>query len=160
MALDKDKLKSDLKSIFEDLDPAVTAEQKAAQIANNGIYRHRGWLFVMIAFQLYNRDIVIQDGRSVLVDGAECMRQRIKNLIQLDRSSWFLGPDIGVNWFFAYNNKTIAIRSIISDVRNVLKSDKEVTGINYINVTLERRDRLITVDFSVSSIYGEVSIQV
>lgn len=112
----------------------------------------------MMTFQLDdNGDRVITGGQAVMISDKKCLAQRLCNAIRLDKGSWFLDTDKGIEWIDILGNKTISTRVIYSRILKILKSDSEVSSVNSIDITADRSERSMTVTFSVNSIYGEVS---
>ena len=110
----------------------------------------------MKTFKLVNGDRCIIGGQAVMITDAECLAQRLKNAIRLERGSWFLGVDKGIEWFAILGYKTIARRVIYSRIQNILKNDPEVLSTNYINISVDRERRAMNIEFSVNSKFGEV----
>ena len=110
----------------------------------------------MKALKLINGDIVFERGRPVMVEGIECLAQRLKNAIKLDRRSWFLDIDKGIEWLDIFEDKPVPRRVIHSRISSVLKNDPEVLSTNYIDLVVDRPERTLKIIFSVNSIYGEV----
>jgi len=112
----------------------------------------------MKTFQLdENGDRIITGGRVAMITGKECVAQRLKNSIRLDKGSWFLDTDKGIEWPDILGYKSVSTRVIYSRVLNILKSDSEVSSVNSIDITADRSERALSITFSVNSIYGEVS---
>lgn len=111
----------------------------------------------MKTFKLVNGDRVIENGQAVIIESGECLAQRLQNSIRLDKGSWFLDTDKGIEWIDIFGNKSVSARAIYTRIMNILKKDKEVTSVNSINITSDRSERTMLVTFSVNSIYGEVS---
>lgn len=110
----------------------------------------------MKTFKLVNGDRVITNGQAVVIDRGECLAQRLQNAIRLDKGSWFLDTGKGIEWMDIFGNKSVSARAIYTRIRNILKSDSEVSSINNISITNDRSERTISITFSVNSIYGEV----
>ena len=111
----------------------------------------------MKACKLLDKDIVIEKGRIAMVEDAECLSQRLGNAIKLDRGSWFLAPDKGVEWFDLLSTKPVSVRWLYFRINSILKNDSEVTAVNYIDISIDREKRRMKIDFSVNSIYGIVT---
>ena len=110
----------------------------------------------MKTFTLENGDRVITNGVLGTLSKGECLAQRLKNAIGLDKSSWFLSPNKGIEWIEIFGNKSVSARAIYIKIRDILEADSEVVSINSINITFDRSKRNMSVVFSVNSIYGEV----
>lgn len=112
----------------------------------------------MMTFQLDdNGDRIITGGQVSIITDGECLAQRLRNSIRLDKGSWFLDTDKGVEWFDILGYKSVSTRVIYSRILSLLKNDPEVLSVNSINITAERPGRIMSISFSVNSIYGEVS---
>ena len=111
----------------------------------------------MKTFKLINGDRVIVNGQAVVIQDGECLAQRLQNAIRLDKGSWFLNIDKGIEWMDIFGNKSVSARAIYTRIMNILKKDTEVTSVNSINITSDRSERTMSVTFSVNSKYGEVS---
>jgi hypothetical protein len=110
----------------------------------------------MKTFKLENGDRVISGGQVTMVNGRECLAQRLKNSIALDKGSWFLDTDKGIEWLDILGNKSVSARALYSKIRKILGEDSEVTAINSIEITTDRSTRELSVSFSVDSTYGEI----
>ena len=110
----------------------------------------------MKTFKLINKDTVFDKGRTVMVEEAECLAQRLGNAIKLDRGSWFLDIDKGVEWLDILGNKPVSVRLLYFRINNILKNDSEVTTVNLIDISIDRENRKLLIEFSVNSIYGQV----
>ena len=113
----------------------------------------------MKAFKLHNGDLVYENGQTVMVEGVECLAQRLHNAIKLIRDSWFLDIDKGIEWLDILKTKSIPRRVIHHRITNILKRDPEVISVNYIDIIVDRTKRAMSIAFSVNSIYGEVKDQ-
>lgn len=111
----------------------------------------------MKTFKLENGDRIITGGSATIISGGDCLAQRLKNAIRLDKGSWFLDTDKGIEWMDILGNKSVSERAIYTRIRNILNNDDEVSSINSIEITADRSERSMSVTFSVNSIYGEVT---
>ncbi len=112
----------------------------------------------MMTFKLdANGDRIITSGSAVMVSDGNCLAQRLQNAIRLDKGSWFLDTDKGIEWMEILQYKSVSKRAIYSRILNILQSDSEVKAVESIKITADRSERTMTVDFKVDSIYGEVS---
>lgn len=112
----------------------------------------------MKTFQLdENGDRIITGGQIVMITDKECLAQRLKNSIRLNKYSWFLDTDKGIEWPDILGFKSVSTRVIYSRVLNILESDSEVSSVNSIDITADRSERAMSITFSVNSIYGEVT---
>lgn len=110
----------------------------------------------MKTFKLENGDRIITNGVAETISNGECLAQRLKNAIRLDKSSWFLSPDKGVEWLEIFGSKSVSARAIYTKIRDILEADSEVSSINSLDISFDRSERNMSVAFSVNSIYGEV----
>jgi len=109
----------------------------------------------MKTFKLINGDIIFKNGGAVMIEGVEALAQRLANGIKLDRGSWFLDVDKGIEWLQILGGKSIRMRFIHARIQNILKNDSEVTAVNYIDIKPNRAERVMKISFGVNSIYGE-----
>lgn len=112
---------------------------------------------IMKTVKLSDGDLVIASGKPVWLEAAECARQRLINKLRLDKASWFLGPDGGIPWLTIYQQKSVSERLIRSSAQEVLEGDDEVSSVDSITVDFNRSTRRISVAFTASTIWGEVS---
>lgn len=110
----------------------------------------------MNTFKLINGDRDILNGQAVMITDIECLAQRLKNAIRLERKSWFLDVDKGIEWMTILGYKSISRRVIYSRISNILKNDTEVSSVNYIEINVDRAKRAMNIIFSVNSKFGEV----
>jgi hypothetical protein len=111
----------------------------------------------MKTFQIIDGDLVMSGGRFFEITGAAACRQRIELSIRLDRESWFLNPDAGIDWWGIYDAKYVSDRLIRSEIERVLLADEEVTAIESLDISFDNDQRKITIKFKVSTIYGTIS---
>ena len=111
----------------------------------------------MKTFKTENGDIILTNGQAVIISNGDCLAQRLENAIKMDKGSWFLNTDKGIEWMDILGNKSVSFRAIYTRIRKILGSDEEVSSINSIEISADRETRLMSVTFSVNSIYGEVT---
>lgn len=110
----------------------------------------------MKTLKVINGALVRENGRLVEITGAEALAQRLTLALRLDLGSWFLDTSKGVDWFGIYDDKFIYESKAREEVEKVLLADSEVTGINYIEVTMNNAERELSIAFGVSSVYGDI----
>lgn len=110
----------------------------------------------MISHQVKDRDFVMENGTFVTIQNGACMAQRLNHELKLDKGTWFFDTSKGFPWFEICQKKEVSSRLVDSNTRSILSADDEVTGINSIDVSLDRETRDLTLDFNVSSEYGDV----
>lgn len=110
----------------------------------------------MKTWKMQDGDIVISDGRIIVIDGRDALRQRLMNALKLDRGGWYFDATRGIPWFNIYNGKYVNERYVRSQIQRVLASDSEVKNISYINIVFEKETRTLKIEFEVDSIYGSV----
>jgi len=108
----------------------------------------------MKTLQMADGDIVFSNGSFVYISDSETIKQRLENTLRLDKGSWFFNPEIGIPWFEIYNKKAVSERLIRSHVERILKTDPEVTTINRLDISFDRKLRKISIIFEVETIYG------
>lgn len=108
----------------------------------------------MKTLQMVNGDLVFSNSSFVYISDSEAIKQRLENALRLDRGSWFFNPEIGIPWLEIYNKKAVSERLIRSHIERILKSDPEVSAINRIDISFDRKLRKIEVVFEVETIYG------
>jgi len=111
----------------------------------------------MKTVKLTSRDLDLTDGKATMLTAKACCAQRLKNAIALDKGSWFLGPEGGIEWIEMMQNKTVSERLIRASVQSVLEKDEEVNGIAYVTINFTRSERKLLIDFEVSTIYGAIT---
>lgn len=111
----------------------------------------------MKTVKLTNRDLDLTGGKATLLTEQACCAQRLKNSIALDKGSWVLGPEGGIEWIEMMQQKTVSERLIRASVQSVLEKDSEVTGIAYVTINFTREERKLQIDFEVSTIYGTIT---
>ena len=114
----------------------------------------------MKTFKLKNKDRDIAGGQAVMITDVECLAQKLENAIRLDRGSWFLDVDKGIEWMTIFGYKTIARRVIYSRILNIFKNDSEVLSTNFVDIGVDRQKRTMNIKFSVNSKFGEVKNEI
>lgn len=111
----------------------------------------------MKTVKLSSRDLDLTGGKATVLTEKACCAQRLKNAIALDKGSWFLGPQGGIEWIEMLKQKTVSERLIRSGIQAVLENDEEVESIAYITINFNRDERKLLIEFEVNTIYGKVT---
>jgi hypothetical protein len=110
----------------------------------------------MVTMKLFNKDLVIENDRFVMIQGAECLKQRLELSLRCDIRSWFLNRSLGIDWFAIHDEKYISDRMVKGEIERELINDPEVISVKYINVDFDREARTLNAKFSVLSHYGMI----
>ncbi|AHF77888.1 Phage protein [Sodalis praecaptivus] len=119
---------------------------------------HPGGLFIagmtMIDIKITDGKIVFQSGDLQYVDGAERVRQQIEFRLSLFRGEWFLDADFGTPYFQSILGKHLTINGAINALRAEILAIDGVTGLKDFTWDLDRKNRLLTVEFEAQTDYG------
>lgn len=93
-------------------------------------------------------------GKSSYVRGNDAVAQNIKTRLQSFLGDCFFDSKSGIDWFNLLGGKDE--NAISLSVSTIILNTLDVLSIKSINVTLDD-DRNLTIEYSVESIYGDVS---
>jgi len=101
-----------------------------------------------------NNNLVIEDGALRIYSGLDEYLQAVRNALATFRGEWFLNPGIGVPYYEKIFDKLLersALRSIFVDQ---IKTVPGTLSVDEISFELGTGTRILSVDFTVSSVYG------
>lgn len=101
-----------------------------------------------------SNNLVIENGVLQLYSGLDEYLQAVRNALAAFQGEWFLNPDIGVPYYQKIFDKLLersALRSIfVTQIRTV----PGTLSVDEISFELATDTRILSVDFTVSSVYG------
>ncbi len=101
-------------------------------------------------------DLVVQNNRLVIIDGADEVTQRVRARLRMFRGEWFLDTERGTPYFqtiFAKGTSSDAIAAAIK--REILTVLGVVELLKY-SQEINPATRLLTVDFTISAYDGKI----
>lgn len=111
----------------------------------------------MIDVELMNRDLRIEGFDLHLISGADATAQRLAQKLRLFRGEWFLNTAAGVPWFQEVLGRNDPRGEVIASIfRATLIDDPGVEELLEFDVGYEGVDRILTVNFKVKAIDGQV----
>ena len=105
-------------------------------------------------------DLVLVNRDLVLISGADLVRQRLSIALQLFRGEWFLDAEAGVPWFQDILKKGVPPGRVDEILRKAILGVTDVNRIvTYTPAVIDKVTRVITVAFTVDSVYGPVDFE-
>lgn len=105
-----------------------------------------------------NNDTVRENGRLVVIEGAEYYKQRILIALKTNFQENVYARNIGINWIQIFSEKVSQDR-ILSEVRKVILKDPETVAVTNLEIIEFNRDnRKLSVKIQIRSIYGNLSL--
>jgi hypothetical protein len=110
-----------------------------------------------IALSAITHDLIIKDGNIVLIDNAERVAQQIKIKLRSFLGEWFLDTTYGVPYFEDILIKSPSIDHIRNILRTQILSVDDVNSVSSLNLSLDKKNRTLTVTFECETTYGLVT---
>lgn len=103
-----------------------------------------------------NHDLLIKQHRLVLVEGSNQKAQQIKIALLTFLGEWFLDTSIGVPYFEQVLLKQVDKVKIENVFRQKIAAVKGVTRVLKVDTQIDRRNRLLVVNFEAETAAGVV----
>lgn len=105
-----------------------------------------------------NNDIIVT--RSVeRTSGLEYTTQLVKNRLLTFLGEWKLNPNLGIPWTGVLD-RSYDLQATKFAVQNTIETTRGVKSLNSLSLVADKDTRLLTIEFSATSIYGPISSQV
>jgi hypothetical protein len=105
-----------------------------------------------------NHDIIVT--RSIArTDGLEYCAQLVKCRLLTFLGEWKLDPNIGIPWTGVLD-RSYDISATKFAVQRTIETTPGVKSLNSLTLKADNETRLLTVDFTATSIYGEIAMGV
>jgi phage baseplate assembly protein W len=106
-------------------------------------------------------DIVLEDGRPVLIDGAEALLQWIEKILTTQYGTYEIEYGYGANTkriLFAGNPKPYTRAELCRDIEETLEQHEEIESVDDFEFENEGINAVLA--FTVTSVYGEIRKEV
>lgn len=103
-----------------------------------------------------NHDLMFKNNRLVLADGANQKAQQIKVALLTFLGEWFLDTSVGVPYFEQVLLKQVDKVKIENVFRQKIAAVKGVKRVLKLNTQIDRKERLLLVEFEVETVEGLV----
>jgi hypothetical protein len=105
-----------------------------------------------------NNDWTFGKGRNNYKFDNTAVAQNIKTRLQSFLGDCFFAINEGIDWFNLLGSKDQ--RALTLSIATTILNTQDVTGLLELNLTLNRENRLITIQYEVSTVYTTISNQV
>ena len=99
--------------------------------------------------QTLARDLVLSNGRLVLIDSVKAVATKLRNRLLLFSGEWFLDTRLGVPWFvfFEKNPDLDSLRRLVLSV--ITETSELITEVPQLDLDLDRATRTLRITFQV-----------
>jgi len=104
------------------------------------------------------QDWAVESKDLVLIDDNDELTQKIKIRLQFIKGEWFLNTNTGVDYYGLIWKKNPDIAEIDRHIKAEVLSINGITAFIEYTSNLDRVNRIFTVSFRVTSIYGDIDI--
>lgn len=105
-----------------------------------------------------SNDLLVKDFDLVLIDGLEAVRQQVLVKLRLWRGEWFLDTEFGTPWLTDILGKQVSLSGVIAALQTSILQVPGTVKFAEFNFDFNRQRRVLTVDFILDTIYGQVEI--
>lgn len=105
-----------------------------------------------------NNDLVIENNNLLLIDGADLVKQILKERLQTFLGEWFLDTDLGVPYFQDILKKGVNLKTISNVFKNEILGTPGVIELEKFNLDFTEGNRRLSLDFSVRTEDGSITI--
>jgi hypothetical protein len=102
------------------------------------------------------RDLVIEKGDFVLVDGLDAIRQELDIALHTFLGEWFLDTRIGMPWFQKILGEKPRLSVVLSIFRDAILKVNGILSVTDLNAEVNAAERELTVTFRAISTEGEI----
>lgn len=107
-----------------------------------------------------NNDLVIEDNELVLLDGGDLVAQLLKEKLQTFQGEWFLDTSLGVPYFQDILKKQVDLSGIGNIFKDQILNTPGILGLTNFNLDYTENNRNLSLNFSVRSEDGEITINI
>lgn len=107
-----------------------------------------------------NHDLLIRDGRLVLVEGANQTAQQIKIALLTFFGEWFMDTSIGLPYLSDVLIKNSAQTKLESIIRFEILKVKNVAKIKSLKLVINRKERILNIQFEVQTSRGSIKDEI
>ena len=105
-------------------------------------------------------DLVFVNRDLATLSGAELVQQRLAIILQMFRGEWFLDADAGIPWFQEILEKGVDTTVVDAILRKAILDTEDVNRLlTYTPAVLDKVNRIISVAFTVDTVYGPVTYE-
>lgn len=110
----------------------------------------------MKTLKIENNDLVYENGRLVVLEGIDALRQILGNRLKLFLGEWYLSPSEGIDWFGLVDRSGFSRTAFINEIKTALLKEPSVISINKLDASFGRSDRSVSITFEVQTSLGLV----
>ena len=104
-------------------------------------------------------DLVFADRDLATVSGSELVAQRLQVALQLFKGEWFLDADAGIPWYQEVLEKGVPTTVVDSILRKQIVATEGVNRILKYTSSIDAATRIVSVAFTVDTVYGPVEFE-
>jgi hypothetical protein len=105
-----------------------------------------------------SHDLSVENFDLVLVDGRERVRQQVLIKLKLWRGEWFLDTEFGTPWLQSILGKQVSLSGVLSAIQASVLAVRDVRRFLEFTYNFDRRQRTLTVDFTIDTNFGPVQV--
>lgn len=105
-----------------------------------------------------DNDIYISNGSFATVDGRNEVAQLTTTRLRSFLGEWFLNTSTGVNYYGIVFATPIDLAAIDNEFRSIIINTTGVNELTSYSSTVDSAARLLKIEFTATSIYGQVSV--
>lgn len=109
----------------------------------------------MFDYQLQGNDIVLSNGDTVFIDGAQATRQRLEQKLKLWRGEWYFNSQAGFPWLQEILGQRPRPEVVRSLVQQIIEGDPGVRALVSLNIETQP-ERGLHIEFEARLTNGEV----
>lgn len=107
-----------------------------------------------------NNDLVIENNNLVLIDGADFVKQLLKERLQTFLGEWFLDIEIGIPYFQDILKKNVSLNTIANIFKNEILQTPGVIELEKFDLDYNENTRELSLSFAVRSLDGSITINI
>lgn len=104
-------------------------------------------------------DLVFEDSDLTTVSGSELVAQRLQVALQQFKGEWFLDADAGIPWYQEILEKGIPTTVVDGILRQAIIETQGVNRILKYASSIDAATRIVSVAFTVDTVYGPVNFE-
>lgn len=107
-----------------------------------------------------NNDLVFENNQLVLVDGADFVKQLLKQRLQTFIGEWFLDTSLGIPYFQEILKKQVNINAVSNIFKNEILNTPGVIEMETFELDFTEGTRHLSLTFSVRTQTGSITINI
>lgn len=105
-----------------------------------------------------SHDLSVENFDLVLLTGRDAVRQQILVKLKLWRGEWFLDTEFGTPWLQEVLGKQLSLSGVIAALQTSILEVNGTIRFQTFDYNFDRRERKLSVNFIVETIYGPVEV--